>query len=343
MTKFDDTIYIQDSPYQTVFVIGAGAWGTALANTAARAQRNVILWARDEKMVADFQSTGRNTKYLPDVDLEPNIQMTTDITRAIEADVILCVTPAQNFNDLLAMLPPTLSPEIPLILCSKGIDLKTGKMLSTLLEEYDINRGYAVLSGPSFASETVRFMPTAVAIASTDKDIARNTANMLSHKTFRPYITDDPIGAQISGAIKNVIAIACGIIHGQKMGDNARAALVTRGLQEIWRIGNAMGAKRKTFMGMSGMGDLMLTCSSMQSRNFSLGVRLGQGESVKDILSSRNSVTEGVYTAEAVLKLARKHAVDLPICEAVHQVLQGSLTVEESIEATLTRPIREES
>lgn len=338
----DDTLYLEESPYNHIFVIGAGAWGTALANTAARAGRKVTLWAF-EKEVKDVVDASRENKvYLPGIPVHDSVTVVNDYDGLAQADLVLLVTPAQHLSKTLSSLPDVPA-EVPFVLCSKGIELESGKILSQLLQAHNPERQYAVLSGPSFAGETAKGMPTAVTVASANKDIARDVANAMSHKTFRPYITDDPIGAQICGAVKNVIAIACGIIHGKNMGDNARAALVTRGLQEIWRLGNAMGAKRKTFMGMSGLGDLMLTCSSMQSRNFSMGVMLGQGRTLDDILQTRSSVTEGVYTAEAVLTLARKHAVEMPICRAVQAILSGEASVEEAIDSVLTRPLTDEN
>lgn len=342
MNLSDLESYREETPYEKVFILGGGAWGTALANTAARAGREVILWAREQEVCDQITNSRENKKYLSGVLIEDNIEATTDINRAVGCDAVFVVCPAQYFREMMKNLPEDLDPKVPIIICSKGIELESGKILSQVLVEEMPGRSYAILSGPTFATETARGWPTAVTIACADKDIARHTANALSHKTFRPYITEDPMGAQICGAVKNVIAIACGIIHGNGMGDNARAALVTRGLQEIWSLGNAMGAKRKTFMGMSGVGDLMLTCSSMQSRNFSLGVMLGQGRSLEDILKSRSSVTEGVYTADSVLALARRHAVEMPISRAVQAILKGDQSVDDAIDSVLTRPLNEE-
>ena len=342
MNLSDLESYREKTPYEKIFILGAGAWGTALANTAARAGREVILWSRSDEVIETIKGARENKRYLPGVLIEENITVTNDMNLAKGVDAIFIVSPAQHFREMLGCLPKDIDEKVPYVICSKGIEIETGMILSSVLQDVEPERSFAVLSGPTFASETAKGWPTAVTIACTDKDIVRNVANAVSHKTFRPYITDDPVGAQICGAVKNVIAIACGVIHGNGMGDNARAALVTRGLQEVWRLGNAMGAQRKTFMGMSGVGDLMLTCSSMQSRNFSLGVMLGQGRSLDDILKGRMSVTEGVYTAESVLKLARKHAVDMPICRAVQSILSGEATVADAIESVLTRPLNEE-
>ena len=342
MNLSDLESYREKTPYEKVFILGAGAGGTAIANTAARAGREVTLWCRNDEVIDTMTRGQENKKYLPGVLIEEEIKVTKDLNLAKDADAIFIVCPAQHFREMIEKLPKDIDEKVPFVICSKGIEIDTGKILSTVLQEVHPGRVFAVLSGPTFASETAKGWPTAVTVACTDRDIVRNVANAVSHKTFRPYITDDPIGAQICGAVKNVIAIACGIIHGNGMGDNARAALVTRGLQEIWRLGNAMGAKRKTFMGMSGIGDLMLTCSSMQSRNFSLGVMLGQGRSLEDILKGRTSVTEGVYTADSVIKLASKHAVDMPICRAVQSILKGEETVKNAIESVLTRPLNDE-
>lgn len=333
--------YLEPSPYETLFIAGAGAWGTALANTAARAGRKVILWAFEKEVKEIIETSRENKMYLPGIMIEADIEVTNSLKDMKKADAVLFVTPAQYFRKILKE-SPKLEPHVPFVICSKGIELETGKMLSSILQEEQPERPFAILSGPTFAAETAKGWPTAVTVACGDKEIAKGVANALSHKTFRPYISYDPIGAQICGAVKNVIAIACGIVHGKGMGDNARSALITRGLHEIWRLGNAMGAERKTFMGMSGIGDLTLTCSSMQSRNFSLGVMLGQGRALKDILEGRSSVTEGVHTSESIEKLARRHAVQMPICNAVYSVLQGESTVDEAIYSVLTRPLSDE-
>ncbi len=333
----------EDAPYKNIFVVGGGAWGTALANIAARAKKNVTIWALESDVVASINQENENIRYLPRIKLEPNVKATSDINDALNADCILLVTPAQHMKSVLTSMPAHIREDVPFVICSKGIDLENGKLLSTLLQEACPERLFAILSGPSFATEAARGEPTAVTVAAKDKKIAKNIANSLSNPTFRPYITDDPVGAQICGAVKNVMAIACGVMHGRKMGDNAKAAFITRGLQEIWTLGSAMGVERKTLMGMSGIGDLILTCSSMQSRNFSLGVMLGEGKTLEEILKTRNSVTEGVHTAEAVLKLAKKHAVELPISAAVHGILSGEVSIDDAIEKLLARPIRDET
>lgn len=334
----------ETAPYQNIFIVGAGAWGTALANIAARAKKNVTIWALEEDVVASINQSHENTKYLKGYAVEKGVKATTDINDSLNADCILIVTPAQHMKAVLLSMPTIIKDDVPFVICSKGIDLETGKLLSTVLQETCPDRLYAVLSGPSFAGEAALGKePTAVTIAAKDKKIAKNIANSLSSPTFRPYITDDPVGAQICGAVKNVMAIACGVMHGRKMGDNAKAAFITRGLQEIWTLGSAMGTERKTLMGMSGIGDLILTCSSMQSRNFSLGVMLGEGKTLDEILAARNSVTEGVHTAEAVLKLAKKHAVDMPIAAAVHGILSGEISIDDAVGKLLSRPIRDEN
>ncbi len=333
--------YWENSPYETLFVVGAGSWGTALANTAARAGRKVLLWAFEKEVKEIIETSRENKMYLPGVMIEEGVKVTTSLKDAKQADAILFVTPAQYFRKTVKDFPK-IDPKVPFILCSKGVEIESGKLLSNVLKEIQPDRPFAVLSGPSFAVETAKGWPTAVTVACEDKEVARFVANSLSHKTFRPYVSYDPIGAQICGAVKNVIAIASGIIHGKGMGDNARSALVTRGLHEIWRLGNAMGAERKTLMGMSGVGDLTLTCSSMQSRNFSLGVMLGQGRRLNDILEGRSSVTEGVHTADAIDRLAKRHAVQMPICSAVQSVLKGESSVDEAIESVLTRPLNDE-
>jgi len=255
---------------------------------------------------------------------------------------LLIVSPAQHVRATLEAMKPDLDDEKPVVICSKGIELKTGLLLSRVAEDIIPKSPIAILSGPSFASELSRGLPSAVTISAKSQPLRRGLQSDLGVKHFRPYVTDDVIGTQLGGSIKNVIAIACGIVMGKEMGESARAALLTRGVAEIGRLSIAMGGRRDTLLGMCGVGDLTLTCTSMQSRNYSLGMALGKGESLEKILKTRNSVTEGIYTAEATLALAKKNAVDMPITAAVAKALSGDLSIEEAIEEMLNRPFKYE-
>lgn len=323
-------------------VIGAGAWGTALAQSMAGAGREVIIWAREPEIVASINENHENTLFLPGVTLHKNIKATDSLTVAAQCDVLLITTPAQHVRTTLQSLKADVGDGKPFVICAKGIEIETGMLLSQVAKEVVPNGSFAILTGPTFASEIARGLPSAVTVACADKDVCQQLQEVLSSRTLRTYATDDVIGAQIGGAVKNVIAIACGVIQGRGMGESARAALVTRGLAEMSRLATAMGAKKETLMGQCGVGDLILTCSSMQSRNFSLGAALGEGKKLADILGARNSVTEGVHTAKALVVMAKNNAVDMPIAAAVHACLSEEASIEETIEKMLDRPLRAE-
>lgn len=325
---------------KTIGVVGAGAWGTALAQALTNGGRNVTLWAREEEVATDINTKHENTTFLPGVPLHHDLIATTLIEDIIDNDILLLVTPAQFLRASLETLKYHLRKGQPIVICSKGIELGTGLLLSQVAKEVLGEQPVAILTGPTFASEIARGLPSAVTIACTDRETAKMLQENIGVPGFRPYITDDIIGTQLGGAIKNVIAIACGIITGKKLGDSARAALITRGLAEIARLGTALDAQKETLLGMCGVGDLMLTCSSMQSRNFSLGVALGKGKTLKEILGDRISVTEGVHTAKSALELAKKNAVEMPIVEAVNDCLSNDLSIDEAIEDMLKRPFR---
>jgi glycerol-3-phosphate dehydrogenase (NAD(P)+) len=327
---------------QTIGVIGAGAWGTALAQVFSKGGRDVTIWAREEEVAADINGKHENTVFLPGIPLDKNLRATNDLKQAAAADVLLLVTPAQHLRITLETLKKDIPAGKPVVICAKGIELGSGLLLSQVAEEVVPHAAIATLTGPTFASEVARGLPAAVTVAAKDKALLQNLQEVLGVKNFRPYITDDIIGTQLGGAIKNVIAIACGIVYGRKMGDSARAALLTRGVAEIARLGVAMGAKKETLLGMCGIGDLMLTCSSMQSRNFSLGAALGESKTLEDVLKDRKAVTEGVYTAQAALTLAKKNAVDMPITEAVNKCLNEGMPIAEAIEDMLNRPFKYE-
>lgn len=325
---------------QKIGIIGAGAWGTALAQTAANAGRDVLLWAREEDVAQSINATHENKMFLPGIGLNPALRATPDLKEAVEtAQALLIVTPAQHLRAMLQNIRKHISPGVPVVLCSKGIEIESGQLMTQIAEEILPEHPLAVMSGPTFAKEVAQGLPAAVVIAATDREVAKNLAEALGSKVFRPYVIDDPISAEVGGAVKNVIAIACGIVEGQKLGDSARAAIMTRGLAEITRLAAALGGKRETLLGLSGMGDLTLTCSSMTSRNFSLGCLLGKGTPLNEILAGRLAVTEGLTTASAVARLARNLAVDMPICEAVDGMLNNGVSIEQTIEALMTRPL----
>lgn len=328
---------------QRIGVIGAGAWGTALAVTTFRIGRSVRLWARDPAVARMISEQGVNPDYLPGIPLDL-IPTSCDPIPVIEdADAVLLVVPAQHLRTLCTQLAPFWPAGVPAVICAKGIEQSSGLLMSEVAAAtLPAGTPLAVLSGPTFAAEVARGLPSALTLACADADLGARLVHALGSKTFRPYLSADVIGAEVAGAVKNVMAIACGVIEGRGMGDNARAALLTRGLAEITRLGIAKGGQPETFMGLSGMGDLMLTATSMQSRNFSLGFALGRGESLTSILNSRKAVTEGVFTAAAVIELADHLGVDMPICAAVNAVLNQGASIDHVIGALLARPFRTE-
>ncbi len=324
---------------QRIAVIGAGAWGTALALAARRTGREVAIWAREATVVESINTQHLNPLFLPGVDLDPGIEATGTLALAVAgADAILLVTPAQHLRAMTAELAPHLPAGAPAVICAKGIEAGTGALMTEVAAETMPKVPVAVLSGPSFAAEVARAKPTAVTLACADQDLGAHLADALGTPYFRLYLSDDPLGAQFGGAVKNVIAIACGVAMGREMGDNARAALLTRGAGEITRLALAMGARAETMMGLSGLGDLALTCCGPQSRNFTLGVELGQGRTLADIMAERRSVAEGVHTAASVLALARRHGVEMPISAAVDAVVNHGADLDETIRALLARP-----
>jgi glycerol-3-phosphate dehydrogenase (NAD(P)+) len=326
-----------------VAIIGGGAWGTALALVAARAGAGVVLWARDPAIVSAINDRHQNHPYLPGVELDPAIGATSELEAALsDAEAALLVVPAQFMRGVLGLLQPLLPPGMPLLLCAKGVEIGSLRTMSELAHELVPGSPLAVLSGPSFAGEVARDLPTAVAIASGEAELAEALMATLGTARFRPYRSDDRIGVEIGGALKNVLAIACGIVEGRGLGDNARAALVTRGLSEMIRMGVAKGAQPDTFRGLSGLGDLVLTCTAGQSRNYTLGLALGQGMSLEAALGGRRSVVEGVATAAAVARLAARLGVEMPIAAAVDGVLHHGVAIDAMIEALLSRPHRSE-
>jgi glycerol-3-phosphate dehydrogenase (NAD(P)+) len=321
-------------------VLGAGAWGTALANAAAHAGRQVTLWTID-KAEAETIATTRTSPMLPDVKINPGIDVTMSLPQAAEADAMLVVVPAQASREVLTKASPMIRPGTPLITCAKGIERGTRKFMTEVIAECVPHAMPAILSGPSFAADVARGLPTAVTLAAPKEETASALAQALGSTSFRPYHATDIRGVEIGGAAKNVFAIAAGIVAGRGLGDSAAAALTTRGFAELVRFGTAHGARTETMMGLSGLGDLILTCSSHQSRNFSLGIALGRGKSPLEALGS-SKLAEGAYTASVLTDMARERGIEMPIADAVAAVLDGSTSVDEAIEKLLARPIRAE-
>ncbi|MGB4107942.1 MAG: NAD(P)H-dependent glycerol-3-phosphate dehydrogenase [Alphaproteobacteria bacterium] len=327
---------------QSIGVIGGGAWGTALAQVFAKNGRDTTIWARETEVVSSINERHENSVFLAGIPLDKKLKATGSLDEIAKKDILVLVSPAQYVRTTLGSLKKDLNDK-PVVICAKGIELNTGLLLSQVAEDVAPRAKIAILTGPTFAAEIARGLPGAVTLACADELLAKQLQSSLGSKYFRPYVTTDVAGAQVSGAVKNVIAIACGIIHGRNMGDSARAALVTRGLAEITRLSMALGGRRETMMGLCGIGDLMLTCSSMQSRNFSLGAALGEGKSLDEILGGRKEVTEGVYTAKATVELAKKLKVEMPVTAAVNGCLNESLPVDKAIEELLNRPVKDEN
>lgn len=327
---------------QTVGIVGAGAWGTALAAVARRAGRDVLLWAHEPETVSAINDTHCNETYLPSIALDPAIEATSQLGDLARCDVLLMVTPAQHLRGIAAALKPHARAGQPLVICSKGIERKTGRFMSQIAAELLPEAEIAVLSGPSFAGDVARGLPAAVTLATAKEDLGRALSHAISVPPFRCYWSNDVLGAEIGGAVKNVYAIAAGIVVGKRLGASARAGLVTRSFAEMARFGVAFGAALETLIGLSGLGDLVLTCGSDQSRNMSLGRALGEGAGVHEALSGRLTVTEGVATAQAMVEVAGARGIELPIAESVHAVITGQTTVDAAIGALLARPLRSE-
>jgi len=323
-------------------VLGAGAWGTALAETAARAGRDVTLWAHEGDVAKAINTSHENTLYLPGVALNASLKATSDMSEMSDCDAILAVAPAQHMRGVLEGFAPHAGGAQPVLLCSKGIEQSSLKMMTEVLDETIPSAIPAVLSGPSFAIDVAKGLPTAVTLATRYKPLGMALMNAIGTPRFRPYWSGDLVGAEVGGAVKNVLAIACGISEGKGLGKSAHAALIARGFAEMTRLAVAMGAERDTLAGLCGLGDLVLTCSSEQSRNMSCGLALGRGESLKDILDARRAVTEGVASAPAIVALGEKFGADMPICAAVNAILAGKLSVDDAMEALLSRPFTAE-
>ncbi len=328
---------------QRLGVVGGGAWGTALAQVLRRAGRDVVIWAREADVIAAINGSHENPLFLPGVALDAAIRATGDLADVGRADALLLVAPAQHLREMCRQLGTSLAANAPIIICSKGIEEDSGALLSEVVAASLPQAALAVLSGPTFAAEVAKGLPTAITLAANDAALGQRLINAIGTREFRTYLTDDVAGAQIGGAVKNVMAIACGIVMGRGFGDNARAALITRGLAEMVRLALAKGGKAETLMGLSGLGDLTLTCCSTQSRNHSLGLALGKGEKLEAYVAGRRSVAEGVTSAAATAALAKKLKIEMPIVAAVDAILHHGAAIDEVIEALLTRPFKAEA
>jgi glycerol-3-phosphate dehydrogenase (NAD(P)+) len=328
--------------FRSAGVIGAGAWGTALAQVTGWAGLDTLLQAREPEVVESIRERRINEAFLPGVVLDDHVNVTTEIADLGGCDVILAVPPAQHLRGVMTAFAPHYRPGVPIVLCAKGIERGSLKLMTEVLAESIPGATVAVLSGPSFAADVSCGLPTAVTLACADAALGEELMWTLSAPGFRPYLATDLIGAEAGGALKNVLAIACGIVEGRGLGRSAHAALITRGFAEMTRLAVALGGEAETVAGLCGLGDLVLTCSSPQSRNMSLGLALGQGQTVEQALAGKRSVAEGYESAPAVRDLARKLGVETPICEAVAAVLAGETTVDVVIDGLLSRPLKVE-
>lgn len=328
--------------FRTVGVIGAGAWGTALALVCARAGLDVTLYAREAEVAEDVNALHENRVFLPGVALDPAVRAVSTPGDLAGQDLYLNVTPAQHLRASLRAFAPVIAAGAPMILCAKGIEQGSLKLMTEVLSETLPDARPAVLSGPSFAAEVALGLPTAVTLACPDEVLGAALAKAVASPAFRPYLAADMVGAEVGGAVKNVLAIACGVSEGRGLGRSAHAALITRGFAELTRMAVALGGRAETVAGLCGLGDLVLTCSSPQSRNMSVGLALGQGKTLKDALAGKVSVAEGVASAPAVRELAARIGVEAPICEAVAAILSGDVGVEAAITGLLSRPLKSE-
>lgn len=321
-------------------IIGGGAWGTALAQVVSSGGRETLLWAIEPEVVEAVNGARNNPLFLPGIALNESIRATTDLSALASCDALLAVAPAQHMRSVIERAPVGAK---PLVICAKGIEERTGKLLHQVAREACPDAPIAVLSGPTFAHEVAKGLPTAVTLAAEDLALAERLRERIARPAFRIYVSDDVAGAEIGGAVKNVLAIACGVVEGNGLGQNARAALVARGFAEMRRFGLACGAKRETLSGLSGLGDLVLTCSSASSRNYSLGLGIGQGRPAAELLSNRRTVAEGAFTAPVLARVSREKGIDMPIVNAVDALVAGRANVEQVLDELLSRPPRPES
>jgi glycerol-3-phosphate dehydrogenase (NAD(P)+) len=319
-----------------VAVLGAGAWGTALANVAAQTTARVVLWGRDAEHIAAMARERENRRHLPGLPLAEGVAPTSDLASVADAGVILLVTPAQTARAVARSAQPHIRKGAAFVICAKGIERDRRKFMTEVVAEELLEVEIAVLSGPSFAADVCKGLPTAVTLAAFDDALAQRLCEQLSTRNFRLYRSSDVRGVEIGGAAKNVLAIANGVAAGRELGASAQAALIARGFAELMRLGRAWNVKQETLMGLSGLGDLVLSCGSTQSRNFALGLALGRGE------TADNKLAEGAFTAKVLVEMAHERGVEMPICEAVDAILDGRLSVQAAVEALLLRPLKAE-
>jgi glycerol-3-phosphate dehydrogenase (NAD(P)+) len=327
-------------PLSHIAVLGAGAWGTALALAARTAGRTVTLWVREDDVLKDIHA-GRGNRFLPGVAMPEDLKVTGDLAQAAKADAILLVVPAQVLHGFAQTLKPHLAKDQPVVICAKGIEKGSGKLVTEVAAESLPGAALAILSGPSFARDVARGLPTAVTIAAKP-DLAAALQMALGSTAFRPYASDDLTGVALGGAAKNVYAIACGVVEGMGLGENARAALLARSFAELARLGESLGAKRETLMGLSGLGDLVLTATSPSSRNFSFGMELGRGQTLAELSAPGRPLAEGVATASALVERARQAGVEMPIAEAMADLIAGALPLGEAMMRLMSRKLTTE-
>jgi len=325
--------------FDKVAVIGAGAWGTALAQVAAVSGRSVRLWGRNRDAAAEIARSRENRSYLPGVRLDERVQLASDLQALAGCDLCLLVTPAQTLRAVAAEMAARIPAPVPVVVCAKGIERDTGMFVTAVVQEKLPDNPVAILSGPSFASDVVRGLPTAVTVAASDEPLAQDIAGALAGQNFRIYHSGDVRGVEIGGAAKNVLAIACGIVEGRNLGASAKAALIARGFAELRRFGAAFGARDETLMGLSGLGDLVLTCGSAQSRNFAFGVTLAEQSGAGVTFGAASGkLAEGAFTAQALARMAREAGVDMPIVFAVEAILNGAIDVDTATAGLMARP-----
>lgn len=324
-------------------IIGAGAWGTSLAVTTNRAgAQEVVLWSRNKAVLNAIEEHNRNTAHLPDVYVDPAITATDNLPLVCATDVLLLVVPSQHMRKTCIAMSDYLSADVPLVICAKGIERGSLALMSEVVKDILPDNPVAVLSGPNFARESAEGKPTATTIACQDEALGRKLMFALGSSMFRPYWHDDVVGTQIGGAVKNVIAIACGIARGKGLGENAVAALITRAVHEMQQVCLVKGGRIQTLMGLSGFGDMILTCTSPTSRNMALGMALGKGKSLDELMESQGGVKEGVATAESIFQLTELHRLDMPICTAVYRVLYEEASIADTVNALMNRPFTRE-
>ena len=342
MTENFEETQAHTASYRHIGIIGAGAWGTALGAAAALAGRQVTLWARESQVIDSINARDENAMFLPGIVLPKALRATHELDEAAAADALLIGAPAQHLRATLTLLAPHLRKSMPLVLCAKGIERDSGLLMTEVLVATVPDCEPAILSGPSFARDVARHLPTAVTIAAARLDVARALQSAFGHSTFRPYASDDLTGVALGGAAKNVYAIACGIVVGMGLGESARAALLSRSFAELCRLGEAMGARAETLMGLSGLGDLVLTATSAASRNYAFGLGVGKGIARDELFEPGRPLAEGVATAPALVARAKRHNVELPIAETTAEILSGAIALDTAIPRLMSRPLKME-